>query len=85
MVCASKVGFLSLYHCPLRILFFFKAVSFLKPHDCLMQLSDMSCWTTRLKSPKNLAAQLTPSCATTGEGLFEGLQWLSQNVKGTKS
>lgn len=24
-----------------------------------------------------------PSCATTGEGLFEGLQWLSQNVKGT--
>ncbi|KAK4684692.1 ADP-ribosylation factor 6, partial [Tremellales sp. Uapishka_1] len=26
-----------------------------------------------------------PSCATTGEGLFEGLQWLSQNVKGTKS
>jgi len=24
------------------------------------------------------------SCATTGEGLFEGLQWLSQNVKGTK-
>jgi len=22
-----------------------------------------------------------PSCATTGEGLFEGLQWLSQNVK----
>jgi hypothetical protein len=25
------------------------------------------------------------SCATTGEGLFEGLQWLSQNVKGTKA
>jgi ADP-ribosylation factor protein 6 len=24
------------------------------------------------------------SCATTGEGLFEGLQWLSQNVKNTK-
>ena len=23
----------------------------------------------------------TYSCATTGEGLFEGLQWLSQNVK----
>jgi len=22
-----------------------------------------------------------PSCATTGEGLFEGLQWLSQNVR----
>lgn len=22
-----------------------------------------------------------PSCATTGEGLFEGLNWLSQNVK----
>ncbi|KAI6021412.1 ADP-ribosylation factor family-domain-containing protein [Pisolithus microcarpus] len=22
-----------------------------------------------------------PSCATTGEGLFEGLQWLNQNVK----
>ena len=21
------------------------------------------------------------SCATTGEGLFEGLQWLSQNVR----
>ena len=21
------------------------------------------------------------SCATTGEGLFEGLQWLNQNVK----
>ncbi|BEI88963.1 ARF/SAR superfamily [Cutaneotrichosporon oleaginosum] len=26
-----------------------------------------------------------PSVATTGEGLFEGLQWLSQNVKGTKA
>ena len=28
-------------------------------------------------------ARLMPriSCATTGEGLFEGLQWLSQNVK----
>lgn len=25
------------------------------------------------------------SCATTGEGLFEGLQWLSQNVKGTRA
>jgi len=25
---------------------------------------------------------LMGSCATTGEGLFEGLQWLSQNVKG---
>jgi len=24
---------------------------------------------------------LDRSCATTGEGLFEGLQWLSQNVK----
>jgi ADP-ribosylation factor protein 6 len=22
-----------------------------------------------------------PSCATTGEGLFEGLNWMSQNVK----
>jgi len=22
-----------------------------------------------------------PSCATTGEGLFEGLNWLSQNAK----
>jgi hypothetical protein len=30
-------------------------------------------------------SQLTGSCATTGEGLFEGLQWLSQNVKGTKA
>jgi len=26
-----------------------------------------------------------PSCATTGEGLFEGLQWLSQNVKKTSA
>ncbi|KAJ9092433.1 ADP-ribosylation factor, Arf Arf6 [Naganishia friedmannii] len=26
-----------------------------------------------------------PSCATTGEGLFEGLQWLSQNIKGTRN
>lgn len=25
------------------------------------------------------------SCATTGEGLFEGLQWLSQNVKKRQS
>ena len=24
------------------------------------------------------------SCATTGEGLFEGLQWLSQNIKGSR-
>jgi hypothetical protein len=26
-------------------------------------------------------AHFNSSCATTGEGLFEGLQWLSQNVK----
>ena len=26
-----------------------------------------------------------PSCATTGEGLYEGLAWLSQNVKSTQS
>ncbi|KAI8876671.1 putative ADP-ribosylation factor 6 [Backusella circina FSU 941] len=26
-----------------------------------------------------------PSCATTGEGLFEGLNWLSQNVKSLTS
>lgn len=25
-----------------------------------------------------------PSCATTGDGLFEGLNWLSQNVKTKK-
>ncbi|KAF0496464.1 ADP-ribosylation factor family-domain-containing protein [Gigaspora rosea] len=25
-----------------------------------------------------------PSCATTGEGLFEGLNWLSQNAKAAK-
>ena len=24
---------------------------------------------------------VVPSCATTGEGLLEGLQWLSTNVK----
>ena len=24
---------------------------------------------------------VVPSCATTGEGLFEGLAWLSNNVK----
>ncbi|KAI5292144.1 ADP-ribosylation factor, Arf Arf6 [Ascosphaera acerosa] len=24
---------------------------------------------------------VAPSCATTGEGLFEGLGWLSNNVK----
>lgn len=25
--------------------------------------------------------KVEPSCATTGEGIFEGLQWLSSNVK----
>jgi hypothetical protein len=34
---------------------------------------------------RNMADATIRSCATTGEGLFEGLQWLSQNVKGTKS
>ncbi|KAK4995937.1 hypothetical protein LTR66_004355, partial [Elasticomyces elasticus] len=25
--------------------------------------------------------KVEPSCATTGEGIFEGLAWLSNNVK----
>jgi ADP-ribosylation factor protein 6 len=25
--------------------------------------------------------KVEPSCATTGEGIFEGLSWLSSNVK----
>ena len=25
--------------------------------------------------------KVEPSCATSGEGIFEGLSWLSQNVK----
>ena len=29
----------------------------------------------------SLSRTMSCSCATTGEGLFEGLQWLSQNVK----
>ena len=34
-----------------------------------------------IPSATSLTALPTCSCATTGEGLFEGLQWLSQNVK----
>ena len=30
---------------------------------------------------KNHVWKVEPSCATTGEGIFEGLAWLSQNVK----
>ena len=33
-------------------------------------------------TPRRYLSDESPrSCATTGEGLFEGLQWLSQNVK----
>ncbi|KAI6815800.1 hypothetical protein KC367_g7045, partial [Hortaea werneckii] len=30
---------------------------------------------------KNHVWKVEPSCATTGEGIFEGLAWLSNNVK----
>lgn len=30
---------------------------------------------------KNHNWKVEPSCATTGEGIFEGLAWLSNNVK----
>ncbi|KAG1871639.1 ADP-ribosylation factor 6, partial [Suillus subluteus] len=30
---------------------------------------------------ENIIYSMYRSCATTGEGLFEGLQWLNQNVK----
>jgi ADP-ribosylation factor protein 6 len=30
---------------------------------------------------KNHIWKVEPSCATTGEGIFEGLAWLSNNVK----
>ena len=30
---------------------------------------------------KNHVWKVEPSCATTGEGIFEGLSWLSANVK----
>ncbi|KAG2173820.1 hypothetical protein INT43_005240 [Umbelopsis isabellina] len=34
-----------------------------------------------LHKMRDRAWYVHPSCATTGEGLFEGLNWLSQNVK----
>jgi len=33
------------------------------------------------KIAKNHTWKVEPSCATTGEGIFEGLAWLSSNVK----
>lgn len=30
---------------------------------------------------KNHVWKVEPSCATTGEGIFEGLAWLSSHVK----
>ena len=32
-------------------------------------------------SAKGHIWKVEPSCATTGEGIFEGLAWLSNNVK----
>lgn len=35
----------------------------------------------QLHKMKDRIWYVVPSCATTGEGLFEGLAWLSNNVK----
>ena len=35
----------------------------------------------QLSKLKDKIWNVQPSCATTGEGLMEGLQWLSNNVK----
>lgn len=35
----------------------------------------------KLGSLKDHTWYVVPSCATTGEGIFEGLTWLSNNVK----
>ncbi|CAF9943650.1 MAG: hypothetical protein ALECFALPRED_000858 [Alectoria fallacina] len=35
----------------------------------------------KLSQLKDKIWYVVPSCATTGEGLFEGLGWLSNNVK----
>lgn len=35
----------------------------------------------QLSKLKDKVWYVVPSCATTGEGLLEGLQWLSTNVK----
>jgi len=33
------------------------------------------------KTARGHVWKVEPSCATTGEGIFEGLAWLSNNVK----
>ena len=33
------------------------------------------------RTAKGHTWKVEPSCATTGEGIFEGLAWLSSNVK----
>jgi ADP-ribosylation factor protein 6 len=49
------------------------------PHagSLLVCPSKVSLWIQRWR----LLNSMCHSCATTGEGLFEGLQWLNQNVK----
>jgi ADP-ribosylation factor protein 6 len=37
----------------------------------------------QLTKLKDKVWYVVPSCATTGDGLFEGLTWLSNNVKAT--
>ena len=37
----------------------------------------------QLSKLKDKLWYVVPSCATTGEGLLEGLAWLSNNVKAT--
>ena len=45
----------------------------LKPHEVTEAL--------QLSKLKDKVWYVVPSCATTGEGLVEGLGWLSTNVK----
>lgn len=51
-------------------------IAALKPQQVMEEL-DLA------RRAKNHIWKVEPSCATTGEGIFEGLAWLSANVPAT--
>lgn len=65
--------FTSNYDLPLNLNFSLPDIAAMKPHEIQEKLG-----LTRIRD-RNWYVQ--PSCATTGDGLYEGLTWLTSNHK----
>ena len=71
----------SFFNVPLELLFFFSVFKDLPNAMNAAEVTDK----LGLHSLRNKTWYIQATCATSGDGLYEGLDWLSNQLKNTKS